>query len=308
MILMVNAGRVLTLFKDAGGIKKLRRAILFTIVFISITSCYRDEFNNNQMEYKMSIDLLVQQIKTLNWDAPATAAGIGAPAAQTLSTLAKDEDPQIRQITIACLDAIGGENAVDIALEHLLDEDAEVVAESITLLHHHPPLKREEYLHMAFKKTKDPFAIEQIPLIAGRISLDINTKPWIEEMESQEKTGKVDDGLVTGLARMGHQPAREKFVKSVLASKGRRSKEWIDYCGYMEDTWIVPHMVPLLDRYELALNLNPDDKDSYLRTCDLAVEVIVELTGVDVGFPVKRVNRYTGQELTKIKEIALAYK
>lgn len=161
---------------------------------------------------------------------------------------------------------------------------------------------------MAFNKTKDPFAIEQIPLIAGRIYPDIDTQPWIVEMESQEKTGIVDDGLITGLARMRHIPAREKFVKKVLASKGRKSKEWIDSCRYMEDTWIIPHMIPLLDRYEFALSLNPDDKDSYLRTCDLAVEVIVELSGVDPGFPVKRINRYNGQELAKIKEIALSYR
>ncbi|MBN1766862.1 MAG: HEAT repeat domain-containing protein [Sedimentisphaerales bacterium] len=256
----------------------------------------------------MSIDVLVQQIKSINWDAPTTAAGIGVPAVSTLYTLAKDENPQVRQLTLACLEAIGGDKAVEIAMDRLYDSDAEVVAEAVGLLHTHPPTGHEADLFQAYKKVKDAFAQEQIPIIAGRIDSDVNKQLWFRELQMQEEEGKVDDSVVIGDARLGNESAREQFVHKVLAAKGRRSPEWIDRCRYMEDTWIVPHMVPLLDRTEMALNLFPDNPDYYLRTCDLAVEVIVELTGADVGFPVKRVARYTGPELAKVKQLALSYK
>ena len=308
MILMENAGRVSIKFETARGIKRLKRAILFASVLLCITSCFNNELKTDQMEHKMSTDVLVQQIKSMNWDAPTTAANIGVPAVSTLSTLVKDENPQIRQLTLACLEAVGGEKAVEIAMERLFDDDAEVVAEAVGLLHTHPPAGYEKDLYQAYKKVKDPFAQEQIPVIAGRIPSNVNKQLWFRELQMQEEDGKVDDSVIIGDARLGNKSAREQFVKRVLAVKGRRSPEWIDRCRYMEDTWIVPHMLPLLDRFELAVNLFPDNPDYFLRTCDLAVEVIVELTGKDVGFPVKRTDRYTVEELAKIKQLTLSYK
>jgi hypothetical protein len=203
---------------------------------------------------------------------------------------------------------IGGEPAVSAALHALHDRDTEVVAEALSLLHEHPPRQRDLELYKIFKTIDDPFAREQIPMIAGRLSPNLDSRPWIDEMTLREETGVPSDGLVTGLARMGHPRAREHFVRRLLAAQGRRSPAWIERCAYMEDTWIVAPMAPMLDRYEFALSLNPDDPDSYLRTCDLAVEVIVALTKAEFDFPVKRIERYTGPELSKVKEIAAQYK
>ncbi len=305
---MENAGHVSTKFETVRGIKRWGRAILFASVLLCFTSCHKNELITDQLEHKMSIDVLVQQIKSMNWDAPTTAANIGVPAVSTLSTLAKDESPQVRQLTLACLEAVGGDKAVEIAMERLFDDDAEVVAEAVGLLHTHPPARHEEDLYQAYKKVKDDFAQEQIPLIAGRIPSSINKQLWARELDMQQAEATVDESLIIGNARLGHKSAREKFVQRVLDSKGRRSAEWINHCAYMENTWIVPHMLPLLDRFELAVNLFPDNPDYYLRTCDLAVDVIVELTGKDVGFPVKRTNRYTREELAKIKQLTLSYK
>lgn len=255
----------------------------------------------------MSIETLVDQVKAQNWDSPATATALGPAALPTLTNLAQDPAPEIRQLSLACLAALGGDKAIETALNCLKDADADVVAEAVALLHQHPPLKQEETLFQAYQDTDDPYAREQIPIIAGRLDKQASVRLWIKEMDRQENTGFVDDGLVTGLARLGYQPARDLFVTRLLAAQGRRCPTWIDRCRYMEQTWIVPHMIPLLDRTEFALSLDPDEPDSYLRTCDLAVEAIVELTQAEVGFPVKRMERYTGPELGRVKEIASKY-
>lgn len=307
MIPMVSAERVSMPYRIEPGTKTLLRVLLLAAFLLGATACHEKNVPSDQMEQTMSIEFLESQVKLLNWDSPDIAAGLGEAAASTLSNLAGDEDPQVRQLSLACLDAIGGPMAIDVALERLGDPDAEIVAEAISLLHHHPPVQHDENLVKRYQETRDPFALEQIPLIAGRLAPKADARPWIRVMESQVDAGIVDNGLVTGLARMGYAPAREDFVRRVLAAQGRRAKEWIDRCAYMEDTWIVSHMIPLLDRYELGLSLNPDDPDSYLRICDLAVEGIVALTKADVGFPVKRTERYSGNELFKVKELAASY-
>jgi hypothetical protein len=74
----------------------------------------------------------------------------------------------------------------------------------------------------------------------------------------------------------------------------------------MEDHWVVPHMVPLLERTETAIELAPDLPQKWpLRTCDLALRAIVELTGEKVTFPVKGPDQHTPDQIRTVREIAL---
>lgn len=300
--------RLLTQFKKRNGIKiHFWRIVILVVYLISTSSCRKDVGRLEKAGYDMTTDLLVHQVKKADWDAVETAETLGETARSILVPFTRDKDPEIRQIALACLDNVGGPDASEAALKLLLDEDSEVVSSAIELLHNHPPFGQAEQLLKCYQQTDDPYAQEQIPVIAGRLAPEIDMSPWVPLLDLSADEEELNVGLLAGLARMGHEPARKRFVSMMLSSRGKESASLIEYCSYMQDTWIVPHMIPLLDRRERAVTLFPD-RDIYMRTCDLALEAIVELTKAEVSFPVNRPEQYNASELESVKRIASSVK
>jgi len=253
----------------------------------------------------MNLETLVIQVKARKAEAQATAAKLGPEAAPSLVRLAEDPDPEIRGMALVCLGIVGTEHASNTAMNKLTDEEDQVVAQALQVLQRHPPLGREQEL---LRILQDPAHAEirsDLALIAGRLAPKIDPTPW-KELWKKETDQEVKKNLLLALARMGDKEAREIFVTQMQTlAKGGEAVEQIDNCKYMEDTWIIPHMLPLLDRTETAIELAPDlPKKWPLRTCDLAGRAIIELIKVKVDFPIKGPNQFTKEQIDLIRGIA----
>lgn len=260
-------------------------------------------------ESNMNLETLVIQVKARKAEAQATAAKLGPEAAPSLVRLADDPDPEIRGMALVCLGIVGTEHASNIAMKKLTDDEDQVVAQALQVLQRHPPVGREQELLRIFQDPTQAVICADLALIAGRLAPKIDPTPW-KELWKKEADQQVKNNLLLALARMGDKEAREIFAAQMQTSaKGAESVEWIDNCKYMEDSWIVPHMLPLLDRTETAIELAPDLPQKWpLRTCDLAGRAIVELTGEKVSFQIKGPDQFTPEQIAVVREIAMRAK
>ena len=253
----------------------------------------------------MQIDYLVSQIRENRPDAAGTAAKLGSQASPYIAPLADDPNPEVRAMALLCLGVTGGSLASEKALEKLNDADEQVFSQALQVLQRHPPFGKERQLVEIFERSDRMGIRENLPLIAGRLAPHVDSKPWLNSWQ-KETDPQVRESLTVALSRMGNPQAREEFVKKLMSAQGPDVIRWLEHCNYMQDPWILPDVVLLLDRTEEALELNPDGKNKWpLRVCDLAVRTIIELTGARVSFPVKRPSQFTSQEIEEVRQIAL---
>lgn len=251
------------------------------------------------------IDTLIRQIREGLAEAQATAGRLGAPAAGSVVPLTKDPSPDVRSLALTCLGAMGGSVASDAAVDALSDENDQVVAQALGVLRRWPPRGHEKELLGAYRDQQNPALRAQMPMVAGRLAPEVDPKPWLEFWKL-ESNPELREALMVALARMGDEGARAEFAKSLAAASGAAILQWMEYAEYMEDSWVVRHLLPLLDRKEEVIQLNPDGENKWpLRTCDLAARAIVRLTKAEVPFKIQRPSQFNDVELKEILRIGM---
>lgn len=256
----------------------------------------------------MDLQTLVNQVKEKRPEAQGTASRLGQKGTAVLVPLADDPDPEVRHMALICLGITGGSQASEVALKKLKDKDGQVAAQALQVLYRHPPVGMEKELFEAYTEAKEEAIREDLPLIAGRLAPNIDPGPW-KEFWQKENNQEIKKSLLIALSRMGDEQARQEFVNQMLSSQGTETLKWIDHCKYMENPWIVPHMLPLLNRQEIITYLTPDLKNKRpMRVVDFVIPAIVELTGAKVSFPVKRTDPFTSEEIEQVRRIAIQVK
>ncbi|MBN2492233.1 MAG: HEAT repeat domain-containing protein [Planctomycetes bacterium] len=253
----------------------------------------------------MSIERLLVEVRQNRPEAQATAAQLGAAASPSLVSLTADAAPEVRAMALICLGITGGDAAAEAALTCLSDDDDGVVAQALQVLRRHPPHGHQNDLILLYRNPPAPYIREDLPLIAGELAPEVDDRPWVEFWKEQTDP-VLTERLMVGLARMGHDPARERFVRDLLKRSGPDVIDWLDYARYMADPWVLPHLAPLLEKTDMAIELQPDSPNTWpLRTCDLVARAIIEIAGAKVDFEVYRATQYTREELARVRRIAL---
>lgn len=288
---------------------KILSALILLTIFLGMFSCsQKDAGQPKNKEQDMDLQTLVNQVKEKRPEAQGTASRLGQKGTSVLVPLADDPDPEVRNMVLICLAITGGSQATEVALKKLKDEDGQVVAQALQVLYKNPPLGMEKELLEAYRAAKEESIREDLPLIAGRLSPKIDPGPW-KELWQKETNEEVKKSLLLALSRMGDEQARQEFVKQMLASQGAETLKWIDYCKYMENPWIVPQMLPWFNRQEVVVYLTPDLKNKRpMRVVDFVIPAVIELTGAQVSFPVKRTDPFTPEEIEQVRRIAIQVK
>lgn len=283
--------------------------MIFTVLISMFLVDYFNSPDNNCQVERMTELKVIEQIKKADWDATETMKNLGVGSVPKVIVYLDDSDPDVREVAIGCLGVVGGDEATKAVVDKLFDQDEYVVSAAVEYLHDYPPIKHQDKLLKAFNDSDDSFIHINIPLIIGKMGDRANKKPWIDKFQSQEFTDEYKEGIIVCLSRLGYQPARESFERIIAETEGGDSKVWLDYCKYMEDTWVVPCIIPLLDKKELALYI-VQDRDLYRRTCDLAVITIVDVTKAEVSFSMEQLGQYhfAQQEIDEVRKLAESYK
>ncbi len=246
---------------------------------------------------------IYEQIKNKDYGAQATTVRLGAAASPLIRPLAADPDREVRLLAFVCLDIAGGPDAIAAAFDGLRDTDQQVRSRAVTLLLNHPPKGQGPQLLTAFLASKDHFIRSRLPLVAGRLAPEIPARDWAALLPLDTDV-EVQHGLHLGLARMGDQASRDWFLQGLKAAHGYALSSWLEDAEYLDEAWVLPGLMPLLNRTERAQDIRPDDgQNRYLRACDLAAKTIITITHTKVSFPFPRPSQLSPTELEEVKRL-----
>ena len=246
---------------------------------------------------------LIRTVLDKNPEAIAMAKKEGRASSPALASLAKNEDPEVREIALYCLDEIGGLEALQTFVESLMDKEDLVKSAAIQALHNHPESSVYGGLLQAYDRSPDPYVRQQIPLILGRMGKDINMNDLQPRFRKEKDTTSIE-GWIVALARLGEKNAQQEFAKRLQASSQQNRLRYIEYCEYIHAPWLLKPMLPLLDDKSPMINMRidsrPEDIEN-LRACDLAVNLVASISGHKFSFPISETVNYGDDGLEEVK-------
>ena len=195
----------------------------------------------------------------------------------------------------------------DLLIRALADSNEQVRINAINALHAHPPKGRETTLLEAFDadRTRDGFVRQQIPMILGRMAA-LSTIPDLRRRLGVERRQDIKDGLIAGLAKMADQPARAEFGEMLREARGERTAELMEYVRYLDEPWVIPLLVPVLQRRDIAVDLSTHRKTLRRRECDLAVDEVLRLSKARFSFELDEIAQYTDAQIEEVLRYAQA--
>jgi HEAT repeat protein len=244
-------------------------------------------------------------ISKKDWRALDVARQQGPSVASSLQTFLHDHDPVVRLLAVNCLNAVGGPAVPKLLLQALRDSNEQVRINAINGLHEHLPVGDERTLLSIWDADHSPdgFVRQQIPMILGRMQAK-DEIPELHRRLTSEPRQDIKDGLISGLAKMGDNPARAEFGKLLDAARGKRTAELIEYVKYLDNPWVIPYLAPVLARKDLAIDLSTHRKSLQRRECDLAVDQVLRISKAQFSFQMNELAQYSDGQIAEAKRYA----
>lgn len=273
----------------------MSRMLGFAILVLSLADC-------QAQEAQKKMQTLIQQVLDKEPVAALRAKEIGQSANLELIKLTRNDDPGVRRVAIYCLDQTGGADA-SIAFTRLAqDSDSQVRAAALEALLHHPGDVVPQMLLQAIDQSTDPYARQQLLLVAARVP-GVSTAE-LQKRYEPEKNPEAREGLVVALAKRGDPAGQAEFVRNLHAAKDRDLARYLDYAGDIRQKWLLPALAPILDDKTPVVRIGVDGfpgQPEHLRACDVAVNLVAEISGHHFSFRIAGNVNYTDAQLEEVK-------
>lgn len=257
----------------------------------------KDEPGKNE-EGKVMADINTL-IKNKDWTAVDVAKSSGPTALATVEPYLANPDEVIRLLAVDCIAAAGGPTAPDLLIRALDDRNEQVRGNAINGLHAQLPKGREAVLLKKWDDAKDPFVRQQIPMILGRMQAKQNV-PELKARQTRDPRGEVSDGMTAGLSKLGDDDARKRFGQMLADAREKRVAVVIGYVQYLDEQWVIPLLLPVLSRREMAVDLSSHRKKLIRRGCDLAVDEVLRISKANFSFAIDPAAQYTDAQIAEV--------
>lgn len=254
------------------------------------------------------MDLLIQKILNKEPSAVNLAKEVGSSAFSRIEPLTANEDDEVRMIAFSCLGYIGGENAAEVLINGLTDESPSVSVEASRGLKNYLSPAIYPKLLEVWDKVEDPARRSEIALMLGKIE-GAKVSDLKQKFE-KEDNADVKGSLRAAIAKLGDGDSKAEFLKNLQGAKDRELKKYLDYVEYINQTWALRGLSPVLkdksDLIRIGIDGAPGLVPEYLRACDVAVNLIARLTGKKFSFDVDGKTNYSDSQIQEVNQFIIS--
>jgi HEAT repeat protein len=249
------------------------------------------------------VEELVRRVRAKDYAAQDLAKQVGPAATQELAALTRDDDDIVRMIAVYCLDAIGGPGVAPALVRALYDEELHVQAAAMRGLARHADASVQRDLFDAYDAISEPELRRDIALAIGRMGPAAQQ----EELRARWKDAtspEAAEGAVVALARLDDPEAKKELEERLSGSRGRARKRYLDHAEYVHAPWLLKPLGKILDDKTPVLRIGVDGRPELidsLRACDLAVNLIAEISGKTFSFPIALAENYADEKLAEVR-------
>jgi HEAT repeat protein len=224
-----------------------------------------------------------------------------------LEPFLRNKDQEIRLLAVECLAAAGGTEAARLLIRTLSDSNEQVRANAVNALHTILPVGLEDALIAAWdsSNTRDGYVRQQIPMVLGRMKAQRRIGDLKRRLAADPRQD-VRDGMVAGLAKLGDPDGRQMFGDMLRDARGKRTADVIEYVKYEDEPWVVPLLVPPLQRREIAIDLSSHRRQVKRRECDLAADEVMRISKARFSFAIDAAAQYSDAQINEVLRYAQA--
>lgn len=251
----------------------------------------------------MAPSQIVESVKRKQWSVVEQPGLVDSTAVPALLPLLNDPDPQVRELTVHCLDSAGGPAAAEGLLRALADPVETVGAAAVRGLARHYTAAEVPGIRTQLGTNRNEYVREQLALLLGRME-DPSNIPILDAHKPTERDERARHALSLAMARLGDAPSKDE-LRSRLRQQQSVSQRVaaLRDLPYVNDRSLLAEASPLLDDQRLGLNIGPSHGKYFIRVCDVVVMVMAEMLG-RAALPFDaRPRRYTPEELAQARQV-----
>jgi len=236
-----------------------------------------------------------------------TARLAGPSSIPQIEPYLRNADYVTRLLAVNSIAAAGGPQAPQLLVRALGDSNEQVRDNAVNALHEHLPTGQETALLSAWdaNRTRDGYVRQQIPMVIGRM----HKMPEAEQLRarlSADPRQEVKDGVIAGMAKLGDPAARTTLAEMLRDARGTRTAELIQFVKYEDEPWVIPLLVPVLQRRDIALRISTHVVEIQRRECDLAVDEVVRISKKQFSFAIDPIGQYQDNQIEEVLRYAQA--
>ena len=246
-------------------------------------------------------------IKTRNWSAVQLSGQSGPSIVPALEPYLQNSDEVIRLLAVDCIGAAGGPQAPRLLIRALADTNEQVRNDAVNALHHNLQPGHESELLAAWdaNRARDTYLRQQIPMILGLMHANQRIADLKARLGADPRQD-VKDGIIAALAKLGDAPSRDTFGVMLRDARGKRTADLIELVKYLDEPWVIPYLVPVLQRRDIAIDLSTHRKQLMRRECDLAVDEVIRISKAHFSFAVDTTAQYSEAQINEVLRYAQA--
>jgi HEAT repeat protein len=247
---------------------------------------------------------IIDKIKNKEWDAVQDAKSIEGEPDDSIIQQASDNDVEVRELTLFCLNEIGGEKAIETFVRSLKDSEEDIRSRAVKFLHEHHSDKVLPELLNELKENQDYYVREQVALIIGKID-EPSAVPDLKKRYKKEGDEIVMKNISLAMARLKDEDSQKVVLDNLQEEEEVvkvRYQALMDF-EYINDKDLVNNLLPLLDDTRDAKNVAPAGHEYFIRVCDVTINVLNVVLDQPFEFSAGELRRYTSGELKKAKSV-----
>ena len=231
----------------------------------------------------------------------------GPPIIPHIEPYLRDANYVIRLLAVNSIAAAGGPQAPQLLIHALGDSNEQVRDNAVNALHEHLPIGNEGALLAAWDAnlTRDGYVRQQIPMVIGRMH-EARDVGQLKARLSHDSRQEVHDGIIAGMAKLGDPTAKATLGEMLRDGRGTRIAELIEFVRYEDEPWVIPLLVPVLQRRDIALRISTHVVEIERRECDLAVDEVIRISKARFSFVVDTMAQYSDAQINEVLRYAQA--
>jgi HEAT repeat protein len=218
-----------------------------------------------------------------------------------------DKDYVVRLLAVNSVAAACGGDSPQLLIRALADVNEQVRDNAVNGLHECPPVGQQDALLRAWdaNQTRDGYVRQQIPMVIGRLR-QASAIPPLGERLPRDARQEVKDGIIAGMAKLGDPGARATLGEMLREARDFRTAEVMELVTYEDEPWVIPLLVPVLQRRGIAVRISTHVVTIERRECDLAVDAVLRISKARFSFEADSSAQYTDAQVAEVLRFAQA--
>jgi hypothetical protein len=277
-------------------------SLAIAVILAAVPAAAMPPPQSRQEGVRMAPSQIVEYVKQKKRDMVSRPGVVGPDAVPALLPLLDDPDPQVRELTVHCLDRAGGPAAAQGLMTALNDRIETISAAAVRGLAKNYTPAEIPALRVQMARNTNEYVREEIALLLGKTG-DPSNFPALAARKAAEKDEHALHAVVLAMARLGDTGSRSE-VRTHLLQSGNVALRvaTLQDLPYVNDRPLLAEAAPLLDDQRPGLNIGPSHGPYFMRVCDVLVMVMGEMLGPVFSFD-PGYRRFTPEELAQARHV-----